>query len=283
MIDFHTHIFPDNIATATIDKLSKAADITAYTDGSASGLLASMDSAGVTASVVLPVVTNPGKTRHINESQAALSARFPGRIIPFGGIHPDTPDMENEFRFLSIFGFRGIKIHPVYQACDICDPKFLRILELAGKYNLTVVTHAGLDIGFPGVEHCSPAMVRNALRQVGPVRLVLAHMGGWMQWNEVLSELRDMPVYLDTSFSFGPVLSRSGEEKSGCDLLDTETAKVVVKTFGADRILFGSDSPWGHQKKASEALLRLDLPEDDMQAILQKNAEKLLYCPDSVI
>ena len=39
IIDFHTHTFPDPIADAAIDRLSRQANITAYTCGTAAGLL----------------------------------------------------------------------------------------------------------------------------------------------------------------------------------------------------------------------------------------------------
>ena len=47
IIDFHTHIFPDKIAGATIEKLSKASDSPAYTDGTKDGLKRSMEESGV--------------------------------------------------------------------------------------------------------------------------------------------------------------------------------------------------------------------------------------------
>ena len=47
IIDFHTHTFPDPIADAAIDRLSRQANITAYTCGTAAGLLLAERAAGV--------------------------------------------------------------------------------------------------------------------------------------------------------------------------------------------------------------------------------------------
>lgn len=66
IIDFHTHIFPDKIAGATIEKLSKASDSKAYTDGTKDGLQKSMEESGVDISVVLPVATKPQQFLSIN-------------------------------------------------------------------------------------------------------------------------------------------------------------------------------------------------------------------------
>ena len=53
IIDFHTHIFPDKIAARTIEALEAKAGLTASTDGTLNGLLASMETAGVDMSVIL--------------------------------------------------------------------------------------------------------------------------------------------------------------------------------------------------------------------------------------
>ena len=66
IIDFHTHVFPDKIAAATVARMSAESRLTAFSDGSETGLTASMRQAGIDLSVVLPVVTNPVKAGHIN-------------------------------------------------------------------------------------------------------------------------------------------------------------------------------------------------------------------------
>ena len=62
--------------------------------------------------------------------------------------------------------------------------------------------HAGVDIGLPEPVHCPPDKARKVLDTLKPGKLVLAHMGGWKQWEEVYEYLAGEPVYLDTAFSF---------------------------------------------------------------------------------
>ncbi|MEI3141599.1 MAG: amidohydrolase family protein [Lawsonibacter sp.] len=118
-------------------------------------------------------------------------------------MHPDAPNWKEELSRVERLGLKGVKLHPVYQGVDFDDPRFLRILDRCGELGLVVLTHAGLDVGFPGKVHASPEMILNALRQVGPVKLILAHMGGWRNWDQVEQLLPHTPVYLDTSFSLG--------------------------------------------------------------------------------
>jgi predicted TIM-barrel fold metal-dependent hydrolase len=176
-------------------------------------------------------------------------------------------------------GLKGIKIHPVYQGVDIDDIRFLRILEAAGEHDLIVVTHNGDDIGFPGVVHCTPQMARNALKQVGKVKLVLAHMGGWKNWETVADALLDTSVYLDTAFSLGALVQSEPRHYSPEEerLLSEEDFCALVRAFGAHRILFGTDSPWSDQKREVEAISALPLTEDEKKSIFSENAKQLLW------
>ena len=57
IVDFHTHVFPDRIAAAAVHKLKDASHTQSFTDGTLSGLRASMAQAGIDYSVVLPLTS----------------------------------------------------------------------------------------------------------------------------------------------------------------------------------------------------------------------------------
>ena len=171
---------------------------------------------------------------------------------------------------------RGVKIHPAYQKTDLDDPKYLRILERAGTLGLIVVTHAGYDIGFPGCACCTPEKARSALRQVGPVKLVLAHMGGWRCWEQVPELLADTSALLDTSFSLGSLTPRDEALPLDRQMLSDEAFVSLVRAFGAERILFGSDCPWGSPQNDLQHIRRLPLTDEEKAAILGGNAKRIL-------
>ena len=277
IVDFHTHTFPDRIAAPTIDKLSRMAHIHPFTDGTVQGLQQSMTQAGVTYSIVLPVATNPRQVAGINRAAAAVNDRGEG-LISFGCMHPDLDNWREELDQAAQLGLKGIKIHPAYQQVDQNDIRYLRILERAGELGLIVVTHSGLDVGYPDADQCAPDKIADAVRQVGPVKLVAAHMGGWKQWEqaEQLSEFPD--VYLDTSFSTGCMTPRTATDapSQGLELLEEQAFLRMVSLFGAQRILFGTDSPWSDQKGSLCWLQNLPLSEEELAAILGTNAQRLL-------
>lgn len=277
-IDFHTHTFPPKIAASTLEKLSAASHTIPFTDGTPDGLRASMAEAGVDLSVVLPVATAPRQVEHINDSSAAISERTSETgLLSFGCMHPDYENYRAELARIKSLGLPGIKLHPVYQGVDFDDPRTLRILDRAGELGLIVVTHAGLDVGFPGEVRCSPEMVRSAVEQVGPVKLILAHMGGWRCWDRVRELLPELPVYIDTSFSTGRMVpADSHYSPEELELLDSDGFMDLVRAFGPERVLFGSDSPWSGQGESLDWLRGQPLAPDELDAILGGNGKKLL-------
>ncbi|MBR0260251.1 MAG: amidohydrolase family protein [Selenomonadaceae bacterium] len=278
IVDMHTHIFPNEISVNVIEKLSRVAGIPAFTDGTLDGLKKSMDAAQINFSVILPVATNTSQVEKINSSSAALTEKFFGEgIISFGCIHPDFTNYREELRRVKNFGLKGIKIHPVYQDTNLDDVKFLRILDRAAELNLIVVTHAGLDIGFPGAVRCSPQMIKKVVNTVGDFKFVAAHMGGWKNWDDVLKTLGGTKIFIDTSFSTGKIVPRSDSHWQADDLEGLNAAQFMefVKIFGADRILFGTDSPWTSPKTSIEFIKNLPLNDKDKNKILGENARRL--------
>lgn len=275
IIDFHTHTFPDKIAPAAISSLEQKAHALSYSDGTRAGLLRAMKKADVSRAVVLPVATNPLKCTSMNDTSHALDGL--DGLTYFAAIHPDAPNWHEELARVKALGFKGVKIHPVYQGVPIDDVRFVRILARCGELGLIVVMHSGADIGFPGVEMCSPAMLRNALKQSGPVTLVAAHMGGWRNWQEVPEYLLDTGVYLDTAYSLGSI-SPLDDHYAPEELPMLADARFVELTriFGSRRVLFGTDSPWDDMGQCIARIQALPLTDTEKADIFDGNARQLL-------
>ena len=262
VIDFHTHIFPDKIAAKTIEHLEKVGGITAATDGTLSGLLSPMERCGVDISVILPVATKPSQFESIQAFAKDVNEHYPGKLLSFGGIHPDCEDYKKELDIIKSLGFRGIKLHPDYQGVMIDDVRFMRIIEYASELGLIILTHAGIDIGLPSPVHCPPKKMRKVLDEIKPQKMVLAHYGGWSQWDEVDEYLAGENVWLDTAFIY--------------DAIPKEQFLKIMEKHGSDKILFATDSPWSDMAKGIEWIKALSLPTKVEEDIFSGNAKKLL-------
>ena len=277
IIDFHTHMFPDKIAGRTLDYLSGIFGASPFADGTYTGLCNSMGKGAVDISIALPAVTKVSQVASINRFASAYTE---GPVISFGGIHPECENYKEILKEIKNLGLKGIKLHPDYQDAMFNDIRYKRIIGYATELGLVVVVHAGVDIGLPSVTHCTPDMVCEVLDEVQPERLVLAHMGGWNLWDEVLAKLCGRNVYMDTAFSYGEIAWLSGAEHRW-KLASEEMFLKLLRAHGADRIVFGTDSPWTDQKRAIKDIQALPLSDEDKKKILGENALQLLGLPDA--
>ncbi len=262
IIDFHTHIFPEKIAGKTIESLEKLSGITASTNGTLEGLLASMEHTGVDMSVIMPVATKPSQMESINAYAKEICEKYPGKLISFGGIHPDCDDYKKELKLIKEMGLCGIKIHPDYQGVMIDDVRFMNIIDYASELGLIILTHAGIDIGLPEPVHCPPDRMRKVLDKIKPEKMIVAHYGGWKQWQEVYEYLAGENVYLDTAFTF--------------DFIEKEMFLKILKKHDENKILFATDSPWSHAARDIEAVKNLPVDDGIKQKIFSENAKKIL-------
>ena len=262
VIDFHTHIFPDKIAARSIEALENASGITAATDGTLKGLLDSMEKNNVDLSVILPVVTKPSQFETVNQFAAKVNETYKGRLISFGGIHPDSEDYKAELDKIKELGLPGIKLHPDYQKVMIDDPRYMNIIRYADSLGLMIMVHAGIDIGLPEPVHCPPDKAKKVIDSIKPDKMILAHFGGWKQWEEVYELLAGEHVYLDMSFTF--------------DYIDRELFLKILKKHGYEKVLFATDSPWSDVGKAVDVVRNMPLGQKVIEDILSGNAKKLL-------
>lgn len=262
MIDFHTHTFPDKIAAKTVAKLGEVAGIEPKTDGTLNGLLESMDTAGINLSVIMPVVTRPEQFQTINNVAAKINEEYGGRVISFGGIHPNSLNYKKELDYIKALGLKGIKLHPDYQGVMIDDIGYKHIIDYASQLDLAIMVHAGIDIGLPEPVHCPPEKSLEIINELQPPKLILAHMGGWKQWDQVEEILCGAQVYLDCAFCSAYMSSGQFER--------------LVQKHGADKILFATDSPWENPTDTIAWIERTSLTEEQKKKIYMKNACKLL-------
>jgi len=259
IIDFHAHIFPDAIAERAVPQLAAGGNIVAVLDGKAASLVTSMDVAGIDASVIASIATRPEQFDSILAWSRSIASE---RLIPFASIHPDDPALGAHVQAVADAGFRGIKLHPYFQGFAIDEPRLEPLYEAVLRAGLVLLMHCGFDIGFPRVRRCDPARVRAVVDAWPGLRLVAAHMGGWMEWDETERWLLGRPVVLDLAAIF--------------DYLDDGRIRRLLLAHPQEYLVFGSDSPWFDQSQSLDRLRQLHLPAGLEQAILYDNAARLL-------
>ena len=261
IIDFHVHAFPDALAAKALPLLSKCSGgVKPNYDATISGLESYLAKNNVDYAVVLNIATNPHQEKKVNDF--AISLLEKKNIIPFGSVHPDSPNALSELERLAKAGIRGIKLHPDYQHFFVDDEKMFPIYKKIAELGFITVFHAGVDIGYPKPVHCTPERLLRVLDLFDDAPVVAAHFGGWLLWDSVLEDLCGTQVYLDTAFSSGK--------------MPPDYAKELIKAHGADKVLLGSDMPWSDTLDEVRFVQSLDLFAEDEEKILSNNAKRLL-------
>ena len=258
VIDIHVHAFPDAIAAKAMPAMAQNANVTPTYDGTVAGLLAAMDRGGVEKSCIQPVATRPESVASMNDWAARVASE---RIAAFGAMHPALAEPAAEIARIATLGLRGFKLHPEFQAFHPDEERLRPVYEAAIEHDLAVFFHAGLDLAIP-TEHSDPHCFARVLDDFPELKLILGHMGGWKQWDEVAEVLCGRELFLETSYTLpytGPGV-----------FLD------LIRSHGADRVVFGSDGPWADAGAAAQAIAGLQLRDDELQAIFWDNAAELL-------
>jgi predicted TIM-barrel fold metal-dependent hydrolase len=259
IIDIHAHCFPDDIARRALPGMEAAAGVKAALDGTLGELLRSMDGAGIDLAVAQHIATRPGQEKAINKWAREIQGE---RMLCFGTIHPDSPDWRDAIKRMADEGFKGVKFHGDYQDFFVAAPRMFPIYEALCAAGLIVLFHAGIDIGRPDPCHCPPGQLRAVVERFPEGRWIAAHMGGYLCWDEVGEHLAGLPLYFDTSYCY-PRMGAAG-------------MRAMIRAHGAERILFGSDSPWEDQAAAVGHIRELGLSVEEEGAVLGGNALALL-------
>ena len=260
LIDFHAHAFPDDIAERAVRQLSEKASIPYFHDGTIAGLLRSMDDAGIDSAVILNVATKPAQTENI--IKWCLKIRD-DRIIPFASVHPGTRGTEDVVKRIKGEGIKGIKLHPMYQDFEPDAEVMFPLYEQISEAGLILVFHSGDDIAFPGDKRADIDRIIAVSEKFPALKMVAAHTGGWMRWEEVLEKMAGRNIYFDISMTSEYIKSPM-------------LFKDIIKKHDGDRLLFGTDAPWAGQKKEADFLKDLDIDSAMKDKICHLNAEELL-------
>lgn len=261
LIDFHTHSYADKIAEKVIATVTGTAPfVKAYTNGTAYDERRFLKECGVDIGVLLMVATKPSQQTVINDW--AKEQNRDG-LISVGSVHPYAENVLDEIERIKSLGLKGVKIHHDYQGVFIFDEKCMAVYKRCEELGLPIVFHMGYDPISPYIHRAMPYDLIEISEKFPKLRIVGAHMGGMNAWESVLHYIAGIKnIYLDVSFV--------------APYIDKALCNAIIKKHGADRILFGSDLPWGDPREAFELVAGLDIPDSDKEKIYWKNAAELL-------
>lgn len=257
-IDAHCHIYPPKIVEKAVAGTDSFYGVKSYCGGTVEDLLRVGESAGIDHFLVQSVATTPKQVASINNFIAAEVAENPQRLTGLGTLHPDSTDIKGDIEHIIELGLKGVKLHPDIQRFKIDDYRCLKIYELCEEKGLPILMHTGDN----RYDYSNPNRLLPILKIYTQLTVTGAHLGGYSVWQEACEAYSGLPnFYVDCSSSF-PWLS-------------PEEALRIIRAYGADRVLFGTDFPMWNPKKEIDCFLSLGLDESEKMSILNMNAKKI--------
>lgn len=236
-------------ATATLENLSR-----------------SLDEAGVSHAVCLPIPPN------VSFDDLADARRQDPRIVPFTGVDYTRREggrLADPGAGLAAdvaAGARGLKLHPIIQKVALTSTETRAAVESFAPHGLPVLFHCGISSYYLGAEehreeprYGAIDYAADLVRDFPSVRFIAGH-AGLFEVDRVIELLAGFAnVWVETSFQ------------------SPRRVRQLIEVFGPERVLFGSDWPYGNRPPAL-AIARLACRGDRglERRILFENAAELL-------
>jgi len=111
-------------------------------------------------------------------------------------------------------------------------------------------------------EYSHPRRMARVLELFPRLTVIAAHFGGWSVFDLALEYFKDRRCYMDVS--------------SAIPYLGHKRAVELIRIYGAERFLFGSDYPMWDPGDCLKEFLELDLTDAERERILCGTAKEIL-------
>jgi len=218
-------------------------------------LIKEMDVAGIDVAVVFPIAL-AGKID--NDYVADAVKKHPDRLVGFATVDPQFGDtaVEELIRCVTKLGLKGLKLHPdgsCYPIDDhsITDP----IFDVCAKYKMPIISHAqGDNI------RTMPLQFEEMAKTFPEVTIMLAHMGCWrLTYQAIRVAKRNDNLFLETAGN-----------------VDVSSIRDAVKEAGADKVIMGSDTPFGDFEVSLKIMEKAIPKTEERKLVMGGNLEKIL-------
>jgi hypothetical protein len=211
------------------------------------------------------------------------------RLIPYVCVNPAAPGgAAFTRRALKEMGFRGILLFPSLHHYDVAGETCRPVLDEARSARAVVLVHCGLLeirvrdlLGLPrayDLRYANPLALTAAANRYPEVPFVIPHFGSGLFRETLLAGAQCPNIYVDSSSSNGWMKVEPGNV--GLE----EVFRRTLDVFGAERILFGTDSttfPRGYRadiyRNQSAALERIGASIETRNLIFGENLARLLH------
>jgi predicted TIM-barrel fold metal-dependent hydrolase len=153
----------------------------------------------------------------------------------FSTINPKESDAPQKLQKAFKMDLLGAKIHPTVQGITVNDHTIDEFFQVAENLNMPIHIHTGVNPrGF--LRSNRPILIDDVAQQHLNLTLILEHIGAYAMFYEALAVLHNNAnCYAGLTFCSGRVPTY---------FLSPDRINVLLKTVGANRIIYGLDYPF---------------------------------------
>ncbi len=275
IVDGHAHTFSsDAVAEKLIPAFNKAYDLEFNNPGTGTirNLLDNMKRGGIDFTVMANFA--PPKILHDNNLWSISVSQTNKELVPLVSFHPDMEeDLGTLFEQYLNMGAKGIKIHPMAQGFEPDHRALQEVYRLCNELSFPVVFHCGRVSNARLNEYADLCMIMPVIDKYPDIPVILTHMADGNIEDVVYLAGNYKNVFFDTSIvitGYPPILNAN--EPSW---VEDSTVLDVVNRIGAERMLFGSDYPWGSPIHDTERFFGMNITDKQKSLILGENSIKI--------
>ena len=205
-----------------------------------------------------------------NEWLADELKKYPN-FFGFACINPKEPDSPERLVRAVKMGLLGAKVHPPIHGITVNDPSIDGFFQAAEDLGIPIHIHTGVHGGF--LRTYEPILIDDVAQRHPDLPIIMDHTGGYAMFDQALAVLHNnMNCYAGLTQCSG---------RSPIYYLPPNRVDALIKTVGAERIIYGLDYPWNSNNLAAlrydiEWIKSWNIPEQDKNMILGGNLARLI-------
>lgn len=191
-----------------------------------------------------------------NDYVFSLAKEYPERIIQFYWVRLSQPGaLEKLERHYEEYGFKGIKLHQCWESFRVDSEIFYQVADWASTKDLPIFVHL--------FSKRQASRLAKFIKEHPGAIFIIAHLFGLERY--VAANITTKNVYFEISTP---------------QLISTRRLLNAINHFGANRIILGSDTPYGvnNLKRNIERVKTLNITSEQKDMILGGNIKNLLKC-----
>lgn len=216
----------------------------------------------------------PVKILHQNNLWTIDMPKRHTRLVPLISIHPEMEgDILSHLKQYIAIGAKGIKIHSSVQGFLTNDYRFQSLYEYCNEKAFHILFHCGLTFKVRVNNYSDLEMLMPVIGKYQNISIILGHLAEGKVKDVLWLSKMYKNIFFDTSIAISGLLCIKRVHVDCWQ--DDEVVIDIINKVRADRIILGSDYPFGSPIHDIKRFINMSLADEDNRMILGRNSIRI--------